>query len=684
MLNQQKTQAIERIAKLRQVINHHRYLYHVLDREEISAEALDSLKRELSELETAHPELITPDSPTQRVAGAPLPGFKKVTHQVTQWSFNDVFTPDELREFDERVARTVLKRDAPRTVLATPKPTYVAELKIDGFKIVLTYAKGILQTAATRGNGLVGEDVTANVRTIESIPLTLTEPVSIVVEGEIWMSKSELAKLNDKRRSQNEPLFANPRNAAAGTIRQLDPRIVAERRLNSFIYDIAWFSQGETFAGSKVSPLTQADELERLEALGFKVNSHWQHCPDIEAVIRYWEKWQARATHEDYGIDGIAVKVNERNYQTQLGYTGKAPRFAVAFKFKAEEATTVIEDIIFQVGRTGVVTPVAILRPVLLAGSTVSRATLHNEDEIKRLDVRIGDTVIVRKAGDIIPDIVTVLVELRPQSAQPFNFPTYLEACGAIERIPGQVAHRCVNPNSFAQLRRKFCYFVSKSAFDIRGLGHKVIDLLLDQKLIASFPDLFTLKYGDLVTLPRFAEVSAQKLITAIDRSRSVSLARLLIALSIPQVGEETADLLVNHFKTLNQLAVAECAELEKIDGVGPIVAKSVYDWFRNPTHRRMLDELLKHITIKRVAKQSVARSATLAGKTFVLTGTLASLSRDEAKSLIKKNGGKVSSAVSAQTDYLVVGEKPGSKHNDAERLGVQIINEAEFLKLLK
>jgi DNA ligase (NAD+) len=683
-----KKQVEERIGKLRRVINHHRYLYHVLDREEISAEALDSLKRELSELEKQYPELITPDSPTQRVAGAPLAGFKKVTHQVTQWSFNDVFTPDELREFDTRVARTVLKRDALRTVLATP--TYTAELKIDGFKIVLTYEKGILKTAATRGNGQVGEDVTANVKTIESIPLTLTEPVNIVVEGEIWMSKSEFAKLNDKRRSKNEPLFANPRNAAAGTIRQLDPRVVAERRLNSFIYDIAW--QGETLAGSKVSPLTQADELKRLKTLGFKVNPHWALCPDIEAVIRYWEKWQKHAADEDYGIDGVAVKVNERDYQERLGYTGKAPRFAVAFKFKAEEATTIIEDIIFQVGRTGVVTPVAILRPVLLAGSTVSRATLHNEDEIKRLDVRIGDTVIVRKAGDIIPDIVTVLAELRPKSAKPFNFPNYLEACGssadeaggAIERIPGQVAHRCVNPNSFAQLRRKFCHFVSKSAFDIRGLGRKVIDLLLDQKLIASFPDIFTLKYGDLVILPRFAEVSAQKLIIAIDRSRSVSLARLLIALSIPQVGEETADLLVNHFKTLDRLMAAEQAILEKIAGVGPIVAKSVYDWFRNQTHHRMLDELLKQITIKRVEKQLVAHSTAVTGKTFVLTGTLISLTRDEAKLLVKKMGGKVSSTVSAQTDYLIAGEEPGSKYNEAERLGVRIINEAEFLKLLK
>ncbi|MEK7622041.1 MAG: NAD-dependent DNA ligase LigA [Patescibacteria group bacterium] len=687
MLNQQKIQASERIEKLRRVIDHHRYLYHVLDQEEISAAALDSLKHELAELEKRFPELVTSDSPTQRVAGAPLPGFRKVTHQVTQWSFNDVFTPEELREFDARVARTVLKDGAPRTVLATP-PTYTAELKIDGFKIVLTYEQGVLKTAATRGDGRVGEEVTANVRTIESIPLRLTDPVSVVVEGEIWMSKSEFQALNDRRRAAGEPLFANPRNAAAGTIRQLDARMVAARRLDSFIYDIAWI-QGETLAGSKVSPLilpaTQADELNRLKELGFKVNPHWEFCPDIEAVIRFWQKWQARAPREDYGIDGLAVKVNERNLQERLGYTGKAPRFAVAFKFKAEEATTVLENVIFQVGRTGVVTPVAILRPVLLAGSTVSRATLHNEDEIRRLDVRLGDTVIVRKAGDIIPDIVKVLPELRPADTSPFFFPTYLESCnGPLERIPGQVAHRCVNPNSFAQLRRKFHHFASKSAFDIRGLGRKVIDLLLDQKLIASFPDIFTLKFGDLVDLPRFAATSATKLIKAIDQSRRVTLPRLIIALSIPHVGEETADLLAGYFKTLDRLMKIPKVELEVIEGVGPIIAQAVSVWLADVDHRRMLDELRKYIKIKRVEGKALSRPTALAGKTFVLTGVLTSLTRAAAKQKIKQLGGRVTNMVSAKTDYLIAGATPGTKYNEAERLGVRIINEAEFLQLLK
>jgi len=681
-----KKQVRDRLAKLRQVINHHRYLYHVLDREEISAAALDSLKRELSELEKQFPELVTPDSPTQRIAGAPLRGFRKVTHQVAQWSFNDVFTPDELREFDARIKkilRPALKEGAPRAGLGT-NPTYTTELKIDGFKIVLTYDQGVLKTAATRGNGQVGEDVTANVKTIESIPLTLTEPVSVVVEGEIWMGKKEFAALNERRRAAGEALFANPRNASAGTIRQLDPRIVAARRLDSFIYDLAAVypvPDGTDFP----LPLTQTEELERLKMLGFKVNRHWEQCENIEATINYWTKWQKRAPNEDYGIDGIVVKINEREYQTRLGYTGKAPRFVVAFKFKAEEATTVVEDIILQVGRTGVVTPVAVLRPVLLAGSTISRATLHNEDEIKRLDVRIGDTVIVRKAGDIIPDIVMALPDLRTGKEKPFVFPTYLEVCGGpIERIPGQAAHRCVNPNSFAQLRRKFYHFVSKSAFDIQGLGRKVIDLLLDQKLIASFPDIFTLKFGDLVDLPRFAEVSAEKLITAIDHSRHITLSRLLVALSIPHVGEELAELLATHFKTLQRLAATENKKLEMITGIGPIVAQAVHDWFRQPENQRMLERLLKHVMIKRMEKLVTIRLTAVADRTFVLTGSLPSLTREAAKQLIKQAGGKVVSAVSARVDYLVAGADPGSKYNKAEQLGVKIISEDAFQRLLK
>jgi len=682
MLNQRKTQATARIKKLRQAINRHRYLYHVLDREEISAAALDSLKKELAELEAAHPELVTPDSPTQRVAGEPLPEFKKITHRVPQWSFNDAFTPEAMREFDARVKKILRATLGASLRVALG---YTAELKIDGFKIVLTYERGVLKTAATRGNGRVGEDVTANVRTIESVPLRLTENVSVVVEGEIWMSKKELVRINVERRGRGEPVFANTRNAAAGTIRQLDPKVVAARRLDSFIYDIAWLSQGETLAGSKVSPLvlplTQLEELQFLQTLGFKVNRHFRHCRNIDEVIAFWQEWQGKRNREDYGVDGVAVKVNERAFQEQLGYTGKAPRFAIAFKFPAEEATTVLEDIVLQVGRTGVITPVARLRPVNLAGSTVSRATLHNEDEIKRLDARIGDTVVIRKAGDIIPEIVGVVKELRPDSAKPFVFPQMLAACGGpIERLPGQVAYRCVNKNSFAQLKRRFYHFASKIAFDIDGLGRKMIDLLLDHKLIDSYPDIFTLAYGDLINLPRLAEKSANNLLGAIERARTVALPRLLVALSIDGVGEETAAFLARHFRQLAKIQAARRADLETVSGIGPVVAGSIFKWFRERENQLMLGRLLRQIKIQPV--KIVPAAGPLLNQTFVFTGAL-SLPRAVAAARLKSLGARVAKAVSRATNFVVVGAKPGEKISEAKSLGVRVISETEFRKIV-
>src|SRR3990167_8360494 len=481
--------------KLKTGINRYRTLYHVYDKEEISQEALDSLKHELTELEEKYPELIAPDSPSQRVAGKPLPGFKKVRHTVAQWSFNDAFSPDELREFDVRVKRFL------KSVGENTHPTYVCELKIDGLKIVFTYEKGILKTAATRGDGLVGEDVTHNIKTIESVPLSLSRPIDIVVEGEVWMSSKNLEALNKARAKEGEPLFANPRNAAAGSIRQLDPKIAASRKLDVFIYDMAQTS--EKF------PETQAEELEYMRKLGFKVNPHHVLAKNIEEAIDFWESWKKKGRHQEYWLDGVVVKVNEKKYEERLGYTGKAPRFAIAFKFPAEQVTTIVENIILQVGRTGTLTPVAHLKPVSVGGSVVSRATLHNEDEIKRLDVRIGDTVILQKAGDVIPDIVSVVPELRPKNSKPYRFPTHVDACGGdgrIERIPGMAAWRCVNKNSVAAERRKLYYFAGKQAFDIDGLGPKVIDLLLDNHLISNPAHLFTLKRGDLLVLPRFGE----------------------------------------------------------------------------------------------------------------------------------------------------------------------------------
>ena len=663
----------ERVAQLRKTINRHRYLYHVLDRAEISDAALDSLKRELAELEAAHPELITPDSPTQRVGGESLAKFEKVMHRVPQWSFNDAFTERDLRAFDERVEKGIGPPPHKASDGHSTRCSYVCELKIDGFKIVLTYQKGILVTATTRGDGVVGEDVTANIRTIESVPLTLEKDVDIIVEGEVWISKREFKKLNERQKKEGKELYANPRNVAAGTIRQLDPRIVAERKLDSFMYDIAEFQS---------QPTTQEEELTLLSALGFKVNKHYGRCKDIDEVFAFYKKWIARSRREPYGIDGVVVKVNERELQERLGFTGKAPRFAVAYKFPAEQATTVVENIILQVGRTGVITPVAIMRPVVVDGSTVSRATLHNEDEITRLDVRVGDTVILQKAGDVIPDIVTVLTELRTGKEKKFVFPKSIPECGAIERIPGEAAHRCVDRNSGAIQRRKLQHFAGKHAFDIDGLGPKIIDLLIDRGLVARFPDIFTLAEGDLLALPSFKEKKVQKLIAAITARREVPLARFLIGLSIPQVGEETAEDLAEHFGTLEGLARASAEDLRAVEGVGDIVADSVVSWFKESAHKKLLAELLAQVTVREGAPHRA--SALLGAKIFVFTGTLPTITRDEAKRLVRERGGEVSESVSQKTSYVVTGEAPGSKAARARALGITILSEGEFLKLIK
>ncbi|HEY4496119.1 MAG TPA: NAD-dependent DNA ligase LigA, partial [Candidatus Paceibacterota bacterium] len=465
---------VERLDKLKKAIEKYRYEYHVLDKSSISPESLDSLKKELVEIENKYPELITPDSPSQRVSGKPLPEFKKAVHQVPQWSFNDAFTEEDIRDFDERVKKRLNLSDL----------YYVCELKIDGLKIVLEYEKGILRRAATRGDGKVGEDVTQNVRTIESVPLRLRRAVDVVVEGEVWLAKSQFRKLNAEQKKKGELEFANPRNVAAGSIRQLDPKITASRKLSVFIYDLS--------KSNELMPNTQFEELQYLEEIGFKVNKHRHLCRNIEEMIDFWRKWQKDAAREDYLVDGVVVKVNDRKLQEMLGYTGKAPRFGIAFKFPAEQVTTVVEDIIFQVGRTGVVTPVARLRPVSVAGSLVSRATLHNEDEIKRLDVRIGDTVILQKAGDVIPDIVQVVKELRTKKEKVFVWPKKIVECGSdgkIERISGEAAWRCIDKNSFIIQKRRFYHFVSKHCFDIEELGPKTIDLLLVNGLISCYAD---------------------------------------------------------------------------------------------------------------------------------------------------------------------------------------------------
>lgn len=682
-----------RIEKLKEMINRHRYLYHVLDRQEISDAALDSLKYELAELEKQYPQYASLDSPTQRIGGKPLDKFAKVVHKARQWSFGDAFTEEEIREFDERVKRMLAKELPSRQAMSGTSLTslvgtaleYVCELKIDGFKIVLTYENGILQTAATRGDGLIGEDVTQNIKTIESIPLKLEKPLDIVVEGEIWMSKKEFEKLNAKQKEKGEPLFANPRNAAAGSIRQLDSSIAASRKLDSFIYDIALID--------KELPKTQIKELELLKELGFKVNKNYKLCQNIDEVISFWKYWMKKKESEDYWIDGVAVKLNRRDWQEELGYTGKSPRFAIAFKFPAEQATTVVEDIIVQVGRTGAITPVAVLKPTLVAGSVVSRATLHNIEEIKRLELKIGDTVVIQKAGDVIPEVVQVLKEMRTGKEKEFYMPSVCPVCGGkLTQEKDSPIIRCANKNCSVKHRRALYYFVSKKAFNIEGLGPKIIDALLDNGLIQDAADIYDLKEGDLESLERFGEKSAKNIVNSISEKRETTLLRFLTALGIFHVGEETAELLAEEVsrqamsgkKTIEVLSNMSVDDLQKIGGIGPKVAESVYDWFRDKKNKIFLEKLLEKISIILPKPSKMLENSKIKGKTFVLTGTMEGVSRDKAKEEIKMRGGQASESVSKNTDFLVAGAEPGSKYDKAQKLDVKIIDEKEFLKLLK
>lgn len=670
-----------RARKLRELIEHYRHEYHVNDTLLVSEAALDSLKNELVQIENEYPSLITPDSPTQRVAGTPLPQFSKVQHKVQQWSFNDAFTETDIKEFDARVNR-ILVENTKSNISNTPTYTYTVEHKIDGLKIVLEYEKGIFVRGATRGDGVIGEDVTDNVRTIQSVPLKLTEPVSIIVEGEVWMSKKILEKLNAQQVAEGKEPYANPRNLAAGSMRQLDPRIAASRKLETYVYDIAYLDEKTSKKGM---PATQFEELAYLQTLGFKVNKYRAQCDTIADVITYWKNWQTKMSQQDYVADGIVVKVNERAYQDTLGYTGKGPRFAIAFKFPAEQVTTIVTDIVLQVGRTGVVTPVAHLKPVSVAGSVVSRATLHNEDEIQRLDVRIGDTVVLQKAGDVIPDIVHVVTELRTGSEKPFKFPKYVEGCGgdgAIERIPGQAAWRCIVLDSEQLTKRRLYHFVSKKCLNIDGLGPKILDVLVDEGLVKNPDDIFTLTLGDILTLPRFKEKSAQNVIDAIQKARRTTLHRLLAGVGIPHVGEETAYDIADYCKTLDKVRTLTFEQLQSIYGIGDIVAREMVAWLKNPHNQELLTRLENELTFIQPTITSVNSSAVI-GKTFVVTGSLAKISRDELHEKIRFAGGIVGSAVSKSTSFLVKGDGGGSKYETAQQLGVPIITEDEVLAML-
>ena len=653
-----------RVTQLHEVINYHRHLYHVENKSEISEEALDSLKDELKKIEQEYPELITAESPTQRVAGEPLAFFEKVTHKVTQWSFDDAFNYEDLENWEKRALRYLGGR--PDYGL-----DYFCELKIDGLKVILEYVNGHLVTAATRGNGKIGENVTANVRTIESIPLVLQKPISGIFEGEIYMPKDQFERLNKVQEEKGEELYANPRNVAAGTLRQLDSKIVAERKLDAFIYDIAQID--------RKYQATQQDHIDLLKGLGFKTNPNGMYCKNLNEVWDYYQKQIELKESYNYWIDGVVVKVDKYTEQLQLGYTGKAPRFAIALKFPAEQKTTVIRDIHLQVGRTGVITPVAIMDPVEIAGTVVSRASLHNEEEIERLDVRIGDTVIIEKAGDIIPKVLRVMKDLRPSGTVEYRFPKRVAGCGGdgrIEKVPGQVAYRCVEKNSGDMARRKLHYFVGKTAYDIDGLGPRIVDQLMDEGLVSEPADFYTLQSGDIQGLEGFKEKSITNLLQGIEERKKISFERFIIGLSIDGVGEETAILLAQHYTSLKELQQTKMDILEQIDGIGSVVAQDIVGYFEDPQYQSLVLNLLEQVTIEYTQKEVTSKSGLFAGKTVVATGTLEGYGRDAIKDLIRKHGGKVASSVSGSTDLLIAGVKAGSKLVKAQELGVEVWDE--------
>ncbi len=725
LMNKQEAQ--QRIGKLRAEIDRHRYAYHVLDRPEISDEAYDSLFRELESLEREYPKLIVPESPTQRVGAEPLEKFEKVKHHHRQWSFDDVFDFNELQEWEARNKRLLQKSKPLSTspLKGEEEISFVCELKIDGLKVILTYENGKLVRAATRGDGEIGENVTQNVKTIQSVPLLLNEPVTLTAIGEIWLSEEELGRINSERAQKKEPLFANPRNAAAGSIRQLDSRITASRKLDSFVYDIDEMQEFRS-KNQALSIQTQTDELELLRRLGFKVNPHSTLCRNIEEVEAYYQKWTEKRHDLSYGLDGIVIKINDRATQEALGYTGKSPRFGVAYKFPAEEVTTTVLDIAVQVGRTGALTPVAHLAPVRIAGSTVSRATLHNADEIKRLDVRIGDTVIVRKAGDIIPEVLSVVLALRTGKEKEFAFPERCPICGSevskqstknsqqkirntkflptppLERGGGDaggkesVAMYCTNPNCFAVERENIIHFVGRKGFDIEGLGEKIVEQLMNEGLVSDFADIFELTEGDLIPLERFADKKAEKLIEAIDRSKRVRFDKFLFGLGIRHVGEESAILIAHHWKSItgyrntesprdigNIFSSLRLDDWLSIKGIGEKSAESLSEWFKDPKRLETLQRMDKLGVRVFFSEGELRTEGRFSGKTFVLTGELSSFTRDEAKDMIRKNGGAVSSSVSRKTDFVVAGENPGSKFEKARELGVTLLDEDQFKELL-
>ncbi len=683
-----KREAKKRIEQLKKTIKKYRYQYHVLDKEEISEEALDSLKKELFDLENQFPELITADSPTQRVGGEPLDKFEKYEHFTDMLSLQDAFSEEDINDWKKRIERHINKKI----------DQFFCEYKIDGLALELIYRNSRLETASTRGDGQVGEDVTKNVKTIEAIPLTLRkaslftkeeqnlgdeenwleDDKDIVIRGEVFISHQEFKKINKKRKEQGEEPYANPRNLAAGSIRQLDPKVVADRNLSFFAYDIA----ANLKTDETVNPYgaeTHAIKHKMLRSLGFKTTGE-KICQSTKDIFNFRQKAIEKRENLGYEIDGVAVFVNDNRLFDELGVTGKAPRGAIAYKFPLKKATTEIKDIKIQIGRTGNATPVAILKPVKVAGVTISRATLHNEDEIRRLDVRIGDTVVVGRAGDVIPYVVRVLKEMRTGEEKRFTFPDKCPVCGSkLIQEEGEVAKKCPSDDCAAKKREQLKHFVSKSAFDIDGLGKKVVEKLREEGLISNPADIFKLKKGDLIPLERFAEKSVQNLMKAIEEAKEISFHRFIYSLGISQVGEKTAFDLSREFSNLKELKKADKERLLKIKDIGPVVAKEIVDWFNNSENREIINDLLSEGV--RIKKKK--RKDNLSGKKFVFTGGLDSFSRKEAKEKVVSLGGEISSSISKKVDFLVVGDNPGSKLKKAKEKNVEIIDEDQFKQML-
>lgn len=659
---------IEKVEKLRNTLNQYNYEYHVLDQPSVPDAEYDKLLHELVQLEEQNPELITPDSPTQRVGGQAIDLFEKVVHSSPMLSLGNAFNEGDLRDFDKRIRQDV--NDV----------SYVCELKIDGLAVSLHYENGLFVKGATRGDGTVGEDITHNLKTIKAIPLKLTEPVSLEARGEAFMPKASFEKVNELREKNGEELFANPRNAAAGSLRQLDPKIVAKRELSFFVYG---FPTVEEFEIQKHS-----EALDYLQKLGFKTNTHRKTCYSIEEVLEYIEEWKEKRPSLPYEIDGIVIKVDEFSTQRKLGTTAKVPRWAIAYKFPAEEVVTKLVDIELSVGRTGVVTPTAILEPVRVAGTVVKRASLHNEDLIKEKDIRIGDTVVIRKAGDIIPEVVNVLLEKRTGEEQPFSMPTHCPSCEhELVRIQGEVALRCVNPFCPSQIREGLIHFASRDAMNIEGLGERVVAQLFDANLISTFTDLYKLTKEQLLSLERFGEKSAEKLISAIQSSKENSLEKLLFGLGIRHVGSKAAKTLSQHFQTIDALMDATVEDLTSVNEIGEKMAQSIKDYFDQEEVIEMISTfkaLGVNTQYTGIQIENIDQNSPFAGKTVVLTGKLEQMTRSEAKKQLEALGAKVAGSVSKSTDLVIAGEAAGSKLDAARKLNIEVWDEDRMIKELQ